>query len=294
MHLLRCVTALLVVGAAVLGCSTSAVDCNCPATPPRGGVYTGRQGCQCAAMVCSDIGPVIDLGAADVGSEPPRDATVDAHADAPLDAAADDRAVADGTGEVSVVGDVIDATDVYAPPDAAFDAGADAHADVPPDIVDARVEAGFFDVRNDVGVDGGLAADASDRDVVVTIDLPVVSTDIPTTTVDLGVRDAGPPLVCDYGALPLTRTCGVDGECVAGLLSLDCCGTQHALGYNGAFVVQFNLLAALCTAAVTPDGGRACGCANRGIQLDNGLPAPISARIGAVCISGTCTSVALP
>lgn len=60
------------IGAALLGCGGEAVDCRC-AVAPRGCVYTGRASCPCAAMVCSDVGPIVDQGsavdvAADVGA----------------------------------------------------------------------------------------------------------------------------------------------------------------------------------------------------------------------------------
>jgi hypothetical protein len=79
MSLLRIAAGLWTVGALAVGCGGDRVDCNCPAAP-RGCVYTGREGCACAAMVCSDVGPLIDRGSAVV------DAGGDASIDQPTDA----------------------------------------------------------------------------------------------------------------------------------------------------------------------------------------------------------------
>lgn len=71
MSLLRLAAGLMAVGALAGGCGAGRADCDCPATPPRGCVFTGREGCACAAVVCSDAGPPPDRGApaADVGAD---------------------------------------------------------------------------------------------------------------------------------------------------------------------------------------------------------------------------------
>lgn len=92
MSLLRAVAGLMAASALALGCTTEQANCNCPEAP-RGCVYTGRADCPCAAMVCSDIGPAIDLGSAvvDSGSEAGRDVPVDQGvADAGIDAGSAD------------------------------------------------------------------------------------------------------------------------------------------------------------------------------------------------------------
>lgn len=128
MSLLRALAGLMAASALALGCTTEQASCNCT-DAPRGCVYTGRADCPCAAMVCSDIGPAIDLG----------DAVVDSGSDAGADVAAD-RGVPD------------------AGVDAGVDAGMDTGADVP-------VDRGVPDVGMDTGADTGSADVAIDRGV---------------------------------------------------------------------------------------------------------------------------------
>ncbi len=59
----RAVAGVTVVGALLFGCAREEVLCDC-APAPRGCVYTGRASCPCAAMVCSDVGPLVDQGSA--------------------------------------------------------------------------------------------------------------------------------------------------------------------------------------------------------------------------------------
>jgi hypothetical protein len=128
MTLLRGAAWLMTVGALGLGCGDDRVACECPAAPPRGCVYTGRPGCACAAMVCSDVGPLVDAVIADR----PRDVGTDARPDVSTDA---------GT-------------------DAGFDAGFDAGTDAG---FDAGTDAGFdagFDAGTDAGLDAGADAGA--------------------------------------------------------------------------------------------------------------------------------------
>lgn len=145
MSLLRAVAGLMAASALALGCTTEQANCNCPEAP-RGCVYTGRADCPCAAMVCSDIGPAIDLGSAvvDSGSEAGRDVPVDQGAmDTGIDAGSDvpvDRGVAD--------------------------AGIDAGSDVPVDqgVADAGIDAGSADVPGDRGATDGARVDVQGVD----------------------------------------------------------------------------------------------------------------------------------
>jgi len=107
MSLLRAVAGLMAASALALGCSTTEqANCNCPEAP-RGCVYTGRADCPCAAMVCSDIGPVIDLGNAvvdsgsDAGSDVPVDTGVlDTGSDVPMDQGVADAGIDAGSADV--------------------------------------------------------------------------------------------------------------------------------------------------------------------------------------------------
>ena len=141
MSVRRALMAGVACGALAVGCGGEAADCRCPAAPPRGCVYTGRAGCACAAMVCSDIGPAVDVGdaVADAGGRP--------DGDGPRDAGADSgRAMDAGTDADS--GRAVDA---------GTDAGTDADSGR---AMDAGTDAG-------AGVDGGAGLDAAvDRPAV--------------------------------------------------------------------------------------------------------------------------------
>ena len=80
---------------------------------------------------------------------------------------------------------------------------------------------------------------------------------------------------------------------MTGIFTLDCCGTQRAIGYNGttfANAALFNLLRTTCDMAVGAATGHACGCPSRGIVLDNGMIVPLGSTPGSVCASGMCTT----
>ncbi len=301
MHVLRCVAAVLVAGAAAVGCSTPAVSCDCPASPPRGCVFTGRTGCACAAMVCSDVGPLLDIPVADVETRDVRgdtssatDARVDAGA---VDAQTDAPMVVDG---VAFDGGPLDggsfdapvATDLGATADAALDVTADRGAEAG---ADGASDAGSaVDVPRDGGADAGsdtgvdAARDAGPADVPVTRpDSGVVGPDVPPP-------DSGMPLTCEPSlATPPPRVCAFNSDCVAGTFTLDCCGTLRAIAYNAATptgTTLFNLLRATCDMAVGAATGHACGCPSRGIVLDNGMIVPLGSTPGSVCASGMCTT----
>jgi hypothetical protein len=107
MSLLRTMAGLMAASALALGCTNEQASCNC-AEAPRGCVYTGRADCPCAAMVCSDIGPVIDLGNAvmeagtDAGSDAGMDAGSDAGMDVPTDRGFPDVGFDAGSADVAV------------------------------------------------------------------------------------------------------------------------------------------------------------------------------------------------
>ncbi len=149
----RAVAGVTVVGALAFGCGSEAVSCRC-APAPRGCVYTGRASCPCAAMVCSDVGPLVDRG----------NATTDA---VTVDVSATDAGVMDvGAMDVAAMDVVIDrvAPMDVPPPDVP-------PPDVPPpDVPPPDVpppDAGRRDVpTEDVGATCDPAAFALDRSCV--------------------------------------------------------------------------------------------------------------------------------
>lgn len=194
MSLLRTVAGLMAASALALGCANEQASCNCTEAP-RGCVYTGRADCPCAAMVCSDIGPVIDLGNAvmDAGT----DAGIDAGMDVPTDRGGLDAGM-----------------------DAPTDRGGlDAGFDVPMDrgVPDAGMDVPTDRGVPDVGMDAGSADVTVDRGVTDEARVDVQGVDAPR-------NDAG-LLVCP--AAPSNRSCAMDSECTLGFYPVSCVGSSE-------------------------------------------------------------------
>ncbi len=282
MHVLRCVAAVLVAGAAALGCSTPAVSCDCPASPPRGCVFTGRTGCACAAMVCSDVGPLLDIPVADVETrDARRDTTTatDSRVDVGVvDAATDAPVVIDG---VPFDGGTFDG--------GTFDGGTfDGGTFDAPFVTDRGTTA-------DAPLDGGSVTGVDAARDTGSTDVPVPRPDAVVIGPDVPPLDAGMPSTCEPGlVMPPPRVCATSADCVTGIFALDCCGTMRAIAYNGtspSSAALFNMLRMTCDLAVGPASGRICGCPSRGIVLDNGSTVPLGTLVGSACLGGVCTTV---
>ena len=261
MSVLRSVLAVIAGGALALGCGGDAADCNCPATPPRGCVYTGRQGCLCAAMVCSDSGPVIDVrdaaadARADAGTDLGREAGFDAGADAGFDAGAD-------------VG-------FDAGADVGFDAGADVGFDAGADVgFDVGADVGFdvgFDAGADVGFDVGFDAGAD------------VGRDVP---VDQPGDAARPP--CPAG--PTQLDCATNSDCSFGIYPVSCNGRQRAVAFRSNPTPPFSLIVACWREQLA--SMPSCALTDPRIQLGE-TPNFVAAGtvLGAACLAGQCQVV---
>ncbi len=256
MSLLRTVAGLMAASALALGCTNEQVSCNCTEAP-RGCVYTGRADCPCAAMVCSDIGPVIDLGNAvmeagtDAGSDVGMDAGSDAGSDVGMDVPTD-RGL----------------------PDVGFD--------VP---TDRGLPDGGFDVPTDrgvpdVGFDAGSADVAVDRGFPDEARVDVQGVDVP--------RDDAGLLMCPPA--PRDRGCVMDSECTLGLYPVSCVGEQRAIGYNPRAMVEFTALRACWTLAVA-EMVRCSARLSRGTEIEQtGMFVPDPAVLEASCRAGQCVA----
>ena len=254
MSLLRAVAGLMAASALALGCSTTEqVNCNCT-EPPRGCVYTGRADCPCAAMVCSDIGPVIDLGNAvvdsgsDAGSDVPMDqGAMDTGSDVPMD-----RGVMD-TGS-----------------DVPMDRGVpDVGIDVPMDrgVADVGIDAGSADVPSDRGVTDGSRVDVQG--------------------VDAPRNDAG-LLMC--AVAPGDRSCSTDSQCALGIYPQNCVGEQRAVAYNARAMAEFTALRA-CWTLLVAEMIRCSDRPSRGIEVEQtGMFVTDPTLIEASCRSGQCVA----
>lgn len=251
MSLLRALAGLMAANALALGCTTEQASCNCTEAP-RGCVYTGRADCPCAAMVCSDIGPAIDLG----------DAVVDSGSDAGVDVPAD-RGVPDAGVDTGM--------------DVPVDRGApDTGADVPvdrgvPDVgMDAGMDAGM-DTGADVAIDRG-AADGSRVDV---------------QGVDAARNDAG-LLVC--AVAPGDRSCSTDSQCALGVYPQNCVGEQRAVAYNARAMPEFTVLRA-CWTLLVAEMIRCSDRLSRGVEVEQtGMFVSDPALLEASCRSGQCVA----
>jgi hypothetical protein len=83
--------------------------------------------------------------------------------------------------------------------------------------------------------------------------------------------------------------CQVDTDCVVGVHQVNCCGTRHALGINANELARFSDDEAICESEYA-----ACGCADFGIQADDGQRTYEAADIGVVCADGACTTFVMP
>lgn len=209
----RAVFGMTAVAAALAGCGAEAVSCNC-ASAPRGCVYTGRASCPCAAMVCSDAGPVVDQGNA---------------VDAVADAGVTDSGAMDVAADRPAPADVQPPMDLQPPADAP-----------PPDAVRP----------------------------------------------DTPAEDAA--LTCDLATAGVGRACTADAQCRVGIFTLNCCGTERAIGYSAASGVAFDRLRDGC--ARLYGGIRMCGCPTLPTELDDGARTLDHSRILASCVRGMCSS----
>jgi hypothetical protein len=266
MSLLRAAVALLATSALAVGCGGDRADCNCPATPPRGCVYTGRQGCACAAMVCSDIGPAIDLG----------DAVTDAGA---VDTGAVDAGAVD-TGAVDT-----GAVDTGAVDTGTVDAGsrdADDDEDGSVTFVDRpAVDAAEMDAaETDALETDALEMDAADAARADGSRPDVESVDAP--------RDDAGLLRCPPA--PSDRACSTDAECVLGFYSLNCVGEQRAVAFNSRASVEFRVIQA-CWALATAEMLRCSDRASRGTEVEQtGRFVTDPATLEVSCRGGQCAA----
>jgi hypothetical protein len=83
--------------------------------------------------------------------------------------------------------------------------------------------------------------------------------------------DAGPgdiALACESGGTtfpPLDKTCGVPSDCFVAVHTMNCCGTQVAIGLNVSAEPSFASAEAVCDAAYP-----ACGCAQFPTTAEDG------------------------
>lgn len=266
MILLRSVAGLMAVGALLAACSAQEPNCSC-GLAPRGCVYTGRADCPCAAMVCSDIGPAVDLGAADVGFEAGIDAgadagTTDAGADAGADASTTDTGIDAG----------IDAGTTDTGIDAGIDAGVDRPAVAEDEGVELR-DRPVADVGGEAEVfDGAVRVDAAGRDVVA---------------VDATRDDAG-LLMC--AAAPSDRACATDGQCVLGTYQLNCVGEQRVIAFSPRAAAEFALIRA-CWALAAAEVVRCSDRPSRGTEVEQtGTFVSDPSTLVASCRAGQCVA----
>jgi hypothetical protein len=269
MSLLRTVAGLMAASALALGCANEQASCNCTEAP-RGCVYTGRADCPCAAMVCSDIGPVIDLGNAvmEAGTDAGTDAGIDAGMDVPTD-----RGGLDAGMDVPTDRGGLDAG-MDAPTDRG---GLDAGMDVPtdrgvPDVgMDVPTDRGVPDVGMDVAVDRGIPDEAR----------------VDVQGVDAPRNDAG-LLVCP--AAPSNRSCAMDSECTLGFYPVSCVGEQRAIGYNPRALAEFTALRACWTLAVA-EMVRCSARLSRGTEIEQtGMFVIDPMVLEASCRDGQCAA----
>lgn len=144
------------------------------------------------------------------------------------------------------------------------------------------------------GTDSATGADAAtETDSATRVD-SATGTDAATETDSATVADSGATgidaasIVCGAGgggSFPsFSRACAVSDDCFVGLHTINCCGTQRALGLAKFEQTAFETAETVCDAMYPP-----CGCAQGPTMTDTG-ESSLGETISVDCRAGECTT----
>lgn len=109
----------------------------------------------------------------------------------------------------------------------------------------------------------------------------------------LATECAPSPVMCT-GSNPtfptFNQSCTTTADCVAGVRQQNCCGTRVAIGINNSELGRFDRAAGICASQFP-----GCGCADQGIEVDDGTFVPNESNVGVSCNSmNRCETFAVP
>jgi hypothetical protein len=79
------------------------------------------------------------------------------------------------------------------------------------------------------------------------------------------------------------RSCAVDADCLAGIHTINCCGSAVWIGFRSSEKDRFASLEAACDKTYP-----ACGCASGPPTTDDGSIVPFGTQPGVTCQGGVC------